>query len=163
MRYGAYCQVGSLGLSTRVYNSHLLDTDNVARYCPKRKIADDGIPMEEAFRLRKHINEQYLSTNWLEYFRLYPQRAQIDCVIQSLSTKLKIDGEDAIVVLNVGAATQRCSELAQVNLKFINFGRNDDPSYTGIYGYTEHNAKVALALAKLDDRDLVYRVNPDTT
>ena len=41
-------------------------------------------------------------------------------------------------------------------LRFVVLGESHDPSHTGIYGYTEHNAKTAAVLAKSVNPDEVY-------
>ena len=135
----------------------LLPSHTVARYCRKRDIAEDGIPMEGAFRLRE--NERYLSTNWLEYFHRADRSFQIACVIQSLSAKGRtVVNSASFAMLNVGAAIVVCKSRLGLDLQFVTLGEPDDPSHTGIYGYIEHNAKAATVLAKSVDPNEVYPV-----
>ena len=137
----------------------LSDIHNVARYCRKRDIAEDGIPTENAFRLREDQNECYLSTNWLEYFHGINRRFQIDCVIQSLKAKGRdVRNNASFAVLNVGTAISECGKRANVDIRFITLGESGDPSHAGVFGMVNHNAKTAAVLAKLVDSSEVVPV-----
>ena len=49
--------------------TQLPDADHVARYCPKKKITEDGRITGAAFQLRES-DKGSLSTNWLERLKL---------------------------------------------------------------------------------------------
>lgn len=67
----------------------------------------------------------------------------------------------SIAVLNVGIAISSCQSQLNLDLRIVALGQPHDPSHTGIYSYpdhAEHNAKVALVLAKLVRSSEVYPV-----
>lgn len=111
----------------------LSSSHSVARYCSKRRLGDDGLPLEEAFRLR--VDEVYVSTNWLECFHNSDRPFQIDCVRQSLIAKgFSVRPSARFAVLNVGTATAVCKNSLNLDIKFVLLDELDDPSHTGIYG-----------------------------
>ena len=100
-----------------------------------------------AFQLRDR--EEYLSTNWLEYFHSTDRDVQIADVRQTLLDKGRNVARSAyFAVLNVGVSIDRCRQTLNVEIRFINLGESGDPSHAGIYGLTEQPDQVALALAK---------------
>ena len=131
----------------------LFNTDNVARYCPKRRLDENGIPLEEAFRLRE--SESYLSANWAEYFHPSNRQFQINGVLQSLRAKMNVDDRASIALLNVGLAISACKSQLNLDLRFAVLGQRHDPSHAGIYGC---NAKTALVLAKSVRPSEVYPI-----
>lgn len=94
-------------------------------------------------------SEQYLSTNWLEYFHLAERDSQIAGVLAALSRKLALAHTGKIAVLNVGNSIALCQRKAGVNLRFVILDDSRDPSHTGILGYSEPatNARAATLLA----------------
>ena len=136
---------------------NLSDIHNVTRQCRKRDMEEDGTPSADAFLLREQKNELYLSTNWLEYFDPSDRRVQISGVIQSLKRKGRtVKRSESFSVINVGAATIHCRRQCKLTIVFRSLNEINDPSHSGIYGYTKHNAKVALLLARLVSRSDVY-------
>ena len=124
----------------------LSGSDSVARYCRPRALLSDGRPARAAFMLRP--GEEYLSTNWLEHFHATDRPAQLDGVRQALAGKgFRMSRAARFAVLNVGAAADMCRDLLDAPIRFIALGEPQDPSHTGIYGYTAHNTAVAAALA----------------
>ena len=113
------------------------------------------MPEEGAFRLRP--GEAYLSANWLEYFHAADRPAQLDGVRLALSSKgFRMSRAARFAVLNVGAAVDACRDLVGAPIRFIALGETQDPSHTGIYGYTVRDAAVAAALAGAVVADGVY-------
>ena len=129
--------------------------DSVARYCRPRAVLSDGRPARAAFMLRP--GEAYLSANWLEYFHADDRPAQLDGVRRALAGKgFRMSRAARFAVLNVGVAVDACRDLVEAPIRFIALGEPQDPSHTGIYGYTVHDAAVAAALAGAVVADGVY-------
>ena len=114
-----------------------------------------GQLIDTAFRLRPE--EEYLSTNWLEYFHDSDCTEQLAGVRQALAGKsFRMARSARFAVLNVGVAVSRCQELLDAPIRFIALGDLRDPSHTGIYGYANHNTAVAAALAAMVAADGLY-------
>ena len=79
---------------------NIIDNYNLARYCKPATISANGKPSSTAFQLRK--NEEYLSTECLEYFNLSSEDKSIPCAIKIINEKLHISNDGKIAVLNVG-------------------------------------------------------------
>ena len=126
----------------------LTDSHHVARYCRPRDIGNDGRPIPTAFYLRP--GEEYLSTNWLEYFHGSERSAQIAGVRRALSAKgFRINRSAVFATLNVGVTTAQCRIEMNVDIQFVALGESHAPSHVGIYGYAAQNAEVAELLASL--------------
>ena len=118
---------------------------NVARYCRPRTIVHGNIS-RDAFLLRE--GEQFLSTNWLEYFHEFDRRIQVSGVRAVLSGKnFTVSPGGRFAVLNVGMAIQ---QIRDALLRFVLLGQASDPSHAGIFGYAETDIDIAGALALLD-------------
>ena len=119
---------------------------NVARYCRSRDIAN-GIVARSAFLLRP--GEQYLSTNWLEYFHDSHRQTQIAGVQQALADKnFRVSRTASFAVLNAGTAVNACKTGLNLDIEIITLGEPHDLSHAGIFGYAEYNADAADLLAK---------------
>ena len=128
---------------------------HVARYCRSRLIGTDGLPIPEAFTLRE--GEEYLSTNWLEYFHPTDRLRQTASVRQALLDKGRTVRRTAFfLVLNAGTAIDHCSEELNREIQFVNLGEVHDPSHTGIYGYTSRDTRTAALLAESVNPSEVY-------
>ena len=115
----------------------------------------NGIPRENAFRLRP--GEEYLSTNWLEYFHESHRQTQIAGVRQALADKnFRVSGTASFAVLNVAAAVNSCKAGLNLDIEVIALGEPHDPSHTGIFGYTEYNTDVAALLAQSVSPNEIY-------
>ena len=108
-----------------------------------------------AFEVRP--GEEYLSTNWLEYFHDSHRLLQIVGVRQALVDKgFRVRPNASVAVLNVGAALALCRNTLDLDIQFIVLGEPHDPSHTGIFGYAEQNAVVAAFLAGLVSSREIY-------
>ena len=123
---------------------------HVARYCRPRWVVQ-GIVSRDAFLLREE--EDFLSTNWLEYFHNSDRPLQISGVRVSLGQKFRLDPNGRFAVLNTGEAANRVERSQGVRLSFQVLGQASDPSHAGIFGYgsttVDSNANdIALILAR---------------
>ena len=82
-------------------------------------------------------DHEYLSTAWLEYFHSTDRDVQMRGVAEALDAKLTLRPSGRIGVLNVGDAIQACQQQSRINIEVWLLGESDDPSHTGIYGYTD--------------------------
>lgn len=127
--------------------NNLLPEHNVARYCGPRKIIN-GTVAYDVFLLR--ANENFLSTNWLEYFHPADRQFQVVAVRNALEGKgFRVNRNGCFAILNVGAAVQQVFNDCNVLLNFTPLGQAGDPSHTGIFGYRIDDTDVAESLAKL--------------
>lgn len=121
----------------------LPDNAHVAHYCSRGQIDDDGRPAAHAFLPRK--SEKYLSANWLEYFGV-PHATAIECVRGALGKKLTLRRSGRLAVLNVGAAKKAVRDVANETLSVEHQPEEEDPSHSGIGGYTRDDMLVGTAL-----------------
>ena len=127
---------------------------HIARYCRRRHLRPDGRPMRDAFRRR---GEEYLSTNWLEYFHDSHRQTQITGVRQALADKnFRVSRTTSFAVLNVGAAVNACKAGLNLDIEIITLGEPHDPSHAGIFGYAEYNTDVAALLAQSVNINEIY-------
>ena len=129
---------------------------HVARYCRGRDIRNNGTVTPAAFEVRP--GEEYLSTNWLEYFHDSDRPLQIVGVRQALADKgFRVSRNAAFAVLNVGTAAGQCRDELNAAIQFVALGESHDPSHTGIFGYTtQNNDAIAALLAQLLNLGEVY-------
>ena len=131
-------------------NSKTLDDeDHVSRYCSPRTI-DKGVLTGMSFLPRS--TDDYLSVNWLEYFK-EPSFAsaivKIRDVFYSKQFNIKPDGKFAIInVQEIKFAGLSANRNLQIERKPF----RGDKSHTGIIGYTEIDLEIA--------EDLACRVKP---
>ena len=132
----------------------LPDGDHTSRYCKPTVIDDNGLPMTSAFELKN--GENYLSTNWLEYFNERDLSSAVQCVRDAFCKKnynLRPNGRFA--VLNVSAAKTAILEATGKTLYIDHLPLNDDQSHAGIFGYTANDLLVAVELkALVRDQDV---------
>ena len=125
----------------------LSDEDHVSRYC-KPSTVDDGSPLAAAFTLRD--GEPYLSVNWLEFFGEKNQKAAIDNVRNAFARKgFGVRPNGLFAVLNVDAAKSAAFECSQMDLCINHMPYSDDPSHSGISGYSSDELLVAVTFASL--------------
>ena len=135
-------------VQSRSAGIELAHSHHVTRYCRRRHLRADGRPLRDAFLLRP--GEEYLSTNWMEYFHDTNPQSQIAGVLQALADKgFRASRTASFAVLNVGAVATACKNDLNLNVKFIALGESHDPSHTGIFGYTGRNTDAAATLARL--------------
>lgn len=128
---------------------------HIACHCRPRDFGATGLLLDSAFELRP--GEEYLSTNWLEFFHDSHRLLQILGVRQALVDKgFRVRPNASFAVLNVGAAVALCRNTLDLDIQFIALGEPHDPSHTGIFGYAEQNAVVAALLAGLVNPREVY-------
>ena len=71
-------------------------------------------------------------------------------------TQMAVKGSDLIAVLNVVRVVDVCRDEVGVAVRLATLGEVDDPSHTGIFGYTASNAKTAETLSKIVASDEVH-------
>ena len=132
----------------------LPDDDHTARYCKPTVIDDNGVPLTSAFELRN--GENYLSTNWLEYFDEPDLSSAVQCVRDAFHNKdYALRPQGRFAVLNVGAAKAAVLEATGKTLRIDHLPLNDDQSHVGIFGYTADDLVVAVELkALVRDQDV---------
>ncbi len=130
----------------------LKDSDHMSRYCSPRTIESDGNPSPMAFEPR--TSDNYLSANWLEYFKesnFVDAIVKIREIFHSKGFIIKQNGRFAI--LNVGE-TKSVGRNADIELRIKLLPEYLDKSHTGIFGYTEDDSEITANLAILAKRSL---------
>ena len=130
------------------------ESDNVSRYCSPLRVDDRGMPLPQAFQLRR--GEGSLSVNWLEYFTTGDLSIAIDMVRAAFHDRgfsLRPNGRFA--VLNV-AEVKAVGRENSISLLVQHDPRPDDGSHASILGILEDDFLVAVALAQLVRRENVY-------
>ena len=122
----------------------LPDADHVSRYCKPTTI-ENGMPLSIAFMLRE--NEDYLSVNWLECFRL----PNLIDAVNSVSCVFRCNGygvskNGMFAVFNVGATKTIINKTTKNTLCIEHMPFDNDTSHSGIFGYTINEAYVAEEL-----------------
>ncbi len=124
----------------------LREQDHISRYCAP-KTAPDGQPTAASFMLRP--TDPGLSVNWLEYFDLSDQPAQIAQVRQTIGLTLRANGKFA--VLNVGEVIDHVEKNDPNGrvLDVLHEPQEEDESHAGIYGYGIEDLLVANLIAEV--------------
>ncbi len=136
-------------------HASLPDDNRIARCCKPSSVSAAKMPMATAFALRRE--DAYLSVNWLEYFGTADVGAAIDalrCVSRRKGYQVRPNGRFAI--LGVGSA--KTAGLASLGRK-LRIERQplpEDPSHSGIHGYTANDLAVQIELQALVSRQDVY-------
>ena len=125
------------------------DVNNLARLCSPSRVID-GKPNGEAFRPRKIDN--YLSVNWIEYFRDIERDEQIEEIRRAFISKdfdLKENAKFAVV--NVGDVREYVRQNSQDSRALRVYREEDDdpqdPSHSGIHGYSWDDILIADLIA----------------
>lgn len=140
-------------------NQSLSDDDHISRYCKPSAIDESGRPMANAFSLRQ--GENHLSVNWLEYFNETELNAAVERVREVFHSKgftLRPNGRFA--VLNVEAAKTAVHEAVGRTLNIDHLPLSDDPSHSGILGYSSEDLAVAVELAALITPQDIHQAVP---
>ncbi len=124
----------------------LPEQDHISRYCAPTT-APDGQPTAASFMLRPA--DPGLSVNWLEYFDLSDQPAQIAQVRQTIGLTLRANGKFA--VLNVGEVIDHVEKNDPNGrvLDVLHEPQEEDESHAGIYGYGIEDFLVANLIAEV--------------
>ena len=106
-------------------------------------------------------DEDYLSVNWLEYFGETELNAAVERVREVFHSKgftLRPNGRFA--VLNVEAAKTAVHEAVGRTLNIEHLPLSDDPSHSGILGYSSEDLAVAVELAALITPQDIHQAVP---
>lgn len=121
---------------------------HVARYCKPTSLGEDGLPLATAFELGD--GHDHLSVNWLEYFKVSDLIQAIDCVRQAFRNKeFGVSPNGKFVSLQVGKVKEVILRNGLPPAKIVHLPENNDPSHSGIYGYTASDELVSTEIAEL--------------
>ena len=125
------------------------DSDHVGRYC-KASTIEDGEIQATAFMLRQ--NEQYLSVNWLENLKCPDRTSEIRALQEVYSRKFNRVGTTAqLAILNVGVLRNKVAnespDMRQLRVLHEPI-MPDDPSHTGIFGFSFVDEIIAELIAQ---------------
>lgn len=86
-------------------------------------------------------NEEYLSTNWLEFTGATSRDGQISAVRSCLERKFRrLPTTGQFAVLQVGMAIHHVLAVSQCELSAHHEGTRDDPSHAGLYGFPHESS-----------------------
>ena len=128
----------------------LPEEHHISRYCSPSSINKfHGLPTAAAFMLRK--TDDFLSVNWLDYFNKGDINLSIDCVRQVFIEKgFQIKANGRFVSLNVGDVISVIySHLQSSDISIKHLPVEDDPSHSGVFGYTQSDNLIALKISQL--------------
>ena len=129
------------------------DNDNVSRYCRASTVSEYGIPLPQAFQLRR--GEDSLSVNWLEYLSsedLVDALRLVRMAFQDIGYSLGRNGRFA--VLNVGEIKDLGLENS-ISLLVRHDPQPNNVSHAGIFGFPNDDFLIATAIAQLvSQRDM---------
>lgn len=133
------------------------DSDHVARLCNPKTI-EDGEIQASAFKLRPE--EESLSVNWLEFFKLSNREKEITKIQGVYKRKLnRVSSNARIAVVNVGNARNKVL-LESEDRRSLEFKRDplkEDPSHSGIYNLKPDDEMIAeLILSVINQEYHVY-------
>ena len=126
----------------------LPDGDHFSRYCKPSAVDERGLPLSAAFLPKQ--GEEYLSVNWLEYFRALDLTVAVDQVrhvFRNKNYRLRPKGRFAVV--NVGVAKTAVHEGTDKSLSINHLPVNDDKSHSGIIGFNSDDLAVAVEIKAL--------------
>lgn len=133
------------------------DSDHVARLC-KPTTVEDGEILTSAFLLRP--DEESLSVNWLEYFKLASIEREVAEIQIAYNKKFKRVSPNAkIAVMNVGQARNKVllESEDRRNLTFKHDPLTEDPSHSEIYDMKPDMETIAeLILSVVDQEHHIY-------
>lgn len=127
------------------------DSDHVSRYCKPRSLAQStGHPTGVSFMLRN--GESYASVNWLEDLALSSRIEEIEEIKKAFANKsFTVAATGLFAVLSVGKTRNEVLKGSTGNrrLQFIHEPEteSDDPSHSGIHGYSHEDNAIALLIA----------------
>ena len=121
---------------------------HVARYCKPSAIGDDGLPLATAFELRD--GEDHLSVNWLEFFKTTDLFQAIDFVRQAFrKKKFRVSSNGKFIMLQVSSVKEVILRNSDLPAKIIHLPEQNDPSHSGVFGYTASDELISTEIAEL--------------
>ncbi|MCY3630964.1 MAG: hypothetical protein OXI05_10745 [Bacteroidota bacterium] len=111
--------------------------------------------MASAFALKD--NEEFLSVNWIEYFKGLSKEQAIDRVRDAFRKKnYRIKRSGRFALLKVREVKTVISDLSPSPFKIEHQPEENDPSHSGISGYTASDEFITLAIKNLVRSEDVY-------
>ena len=94
--------------------------------------------------------EEYLSVNWLEYFGEATLDAAVERIRAVFSEKgYRVSRNGRFAALNIGEVKMAVEEATGRAVSIDYLPLDDDPSHSGIRGYTSDDLAIAVELANL--------------
>ncbi len=115
---------------------------HIARYCGRRHVLE-GQVLPSAFHLRLHMDEQYLSVQWLEYLRQPDRTSEVTEIRRILASKLTMRPPELIAVLNIGETINHIQNCRNLSIKILHEPEPGDPSHSGIHDTIQDEIMIA--------------------
>lgn len=124
----------------------IYDGDHVSRYCSPLKVGKDDRPLPAAFDIG--ASEEYLSVNWIEYFKMPSLDKGMKMVEDKLSKNYTIKEKGLFAVFNIGDAKAVINQYSETAARIEHIPEPNNESHAGIYGYTSNDLDVTTALSR---------------
>jgi len=141
----------------------LPDDSHITRHLYNRQVhftntnGGKAFPDGSAFMLRQ--GESYLSVNWIEFEGCSDINEGLCQILEFLRNKRTVKNNDWLPVINVKQVIEHILNESEDNrlLKILYEPSHNDPSHSGIYGYTHKDAMIGDLIAEAVDSSL-YKV-----
>ena len=138
-------------------NDPIPNDNHVSRHCGFLHIDRKGRITGQAFRPR--VSEEYLSVNWLEYFKSAGLNTQMQEIRTTLMRKgRKIGAQSKFAVLNVGELKEYVGKKSVDGsvLSVLHEPEENDPSHSGIYGVSVDDFLIAEIIAEFVREEMTF-------
>jgi hypothetical protein len=121
------------------------EADHLARHCNSQRVIRDPTTREikgvwpEAFELRTKLEEEYLSTHWMEYFSRDDIDTQFQYVVQALRAKRDVKANSAIARLKARLVVEAGKSRGHP-IRIRDRSSATNPGYAGIYNMPRDNS-----------------------
>ena len=131
----------------------LPNADHLARYCSPRQV-ENGVPRWLAFRPRP--GDEYLSVNCLEFLEAGDLSAAVGEMRVVFGGTLRLRASGRFVVLNVAEVGAAVRDATGRSVHAEHRPTEQNPSHSGIVGYSAEDTTVAQAIAEIVMSEDVY-------
>ncbi len=131
----------------------LPDAHHVARYCSPRQV-ENGVPRWLAFRPRP--GDEYLSVNWLEFLEAGDLSTAVGEMRVLFGGAFQLRTSGRFVVLNVGDVGAAVRDATGRPVHAEHRPTDQNPSHSGVVGYSAEDTAVAHAIAEIVMSEDVY-------
>lgn len=136
-------------------SSYVPEGDSVVRHCPSQLcIWDEEVMVgvfPQAFELR--MDEEYLSTSWLEYFP-GSRSERLKATVKAFSAMRTVKKRHGMAIGNVGSIKNACNSFG-LKVRIVNEPDILNPAYTAIRRFKSDNVSLLGLLANSIWSDVV--------
>lgn len=130
----------------------------IARFC-RAGFFDNGRLQPTAFQLRLFPTgkrEEYLSVNSLDILHVDKSKALQQFKDLCGAKGLKVKPKTGVATLNVGSLIRYLEEKQSIGLSVLNGLKDDEPSYSGIFGYPADQDFISELILEIVQETIQY-------